>query len=226
MRVEVWSDVVCPWCYIGKRRLESAIDSFEGDVQVEWRSFELDPNAPKALPISLTQALASKYGMSTEKAAKMQEDVTKTALEDGIEMRFDLAKTGNTFDAHRLIHYAASLGLGPQMKERLLKAYFTDGHAIGDTAELTALAGEMDLDTTLVAEVLASDAFADAVRADEQQAQAYGARGVPFFVIDGRYGISGAQPAETLLKALQQAYAEITPTADAAPTCDDDGCAI
>lgn len=226
MRVEVWSDVVCPWCYIGKRRLEAAIAAFDGDVEVHWRSFELDPNAPRSLATPLTEMLARKYGMSVERARQMQDHVATTAAADGLDFHFDKARTGNTFDAHRLIHHAKSKGHGAEMKERLLAAYFTEGRAISDHTELSALAGEIGLDATEAAEVLASGAYAEDVRKDERQAHAYGARGVPFFVIDGRYGVSGAQPAETLLQVLRQARAEAPQPVEAAPGCDDDGCAV
>jgi predicted DsbA family dithiol-disulfide isomerase len=227
MRIDIWSDVVCPWCFIGKRRLEAALSDFDADVDIRWHSFELDPNAAKSLDIPLTEALAKKYGMTRERALQMQTHVTTTAAEDGIEMRFDIAKTGNTLDAHRLIHFAYESDLGDVMKERLLLAYFTEGRAISDRDELASLAGEVGLDTDAVAAMLASDAFTQAVRDDEAQARTLGATGVPFFVIDQRYGISGAQPAATLLQALNQAHSEAQAKEIAAGEgCDADGCEI
>ncbi len=225
MRIDIWSDVVCPWCFIGKRRLEAALSDFEPDVDIRWHSFELDPNAAKSLEIPLTDALAKKYGMTRERALQMQTHVTNTAAEDGIEMRFDIAKTGNTLDAHRLIHFAYDSDLGDVMKERLLLAYFTEGRAISDRDVLASLAGEVGLDTAEAAAMLESDAFIQAVRDDEAQARTLGATGVPFFVIDQRYGISGAQPAATMLQALNQAHSEAqSKEIEVGEGCDADGC--
>jgi predicted DsbA family dithiol-disulfide isomerase len=223
MVVEVWSDVVCPWCWIGKRRLERAIELVaRDDIEVRFRSFELDPRAVSSSSESLTAMLAKKYGMPLAKAEEMQRHVARTGAADGLDFHFEQAKPSNTFDAHRLIHHAASQGLGLEMKERLMQAYFSQGRAVGDHETLLGLAVEVGLDREGAAAVLAGDAYADAVRADEDEAHAIGARGVPFFVFDRRLAVSGAQPAEVLAAALRQALADVP----AGEVCDDDGCAV
>lgn len=212
LNIEIWSDVVCPWCYIGKRRFEAALAQFahQDQVDVTWRSFELDPTMPKTMPGSLTAMLAEKYGVSLEQAEGMNRQVTELAAAEGLTYRLERAQRGNSFDAHRLIHLAAQHGLQDAAKERLLHAYFTEGKAIGDPATLVALGGEIGLPEAEVQAMLASDAFAAAVRADQQRGAAFGIRGVPFFVINEKYGISGAQSAETFLSALEQVWAEET----------------
>jgi predicted DsbA family dithiol-disulfide isomerase len=211
MQVEIWSDVVCPWCYIGKRRFESALAQFEqrDQVDVTWRSFELDPTAPQHLPGSLTAMLAEKYGVGIEQAEGMNRQVTDLAAAEGLTYRLDIAQRGNSFDAHRLIHLAATHGLQDAAKERLLRAYFTEGQAIGLHDTLAALGADIGLPEAEVRAMLASDAFAADVRADQQRGSAFGIRGVPFFVINEKYGISGAQSAETFLNALEQIRAEM-----------------
>jgi predicted DsbA family dithiol-disulfide isomerase len=232
LQVEIWSDVVCPWCYIGKRRFEAALARFAHRDQVEltWRSFELDPSAGPSDDSAGTYAerLATKYGVSTAQAQGMLDNMTATAAGEGLDFRFDLARPGNTFDAHRLLHLAAAHGLQDALKERLDRGTFSEGLPSSDHAALAALAVEVGLPADEVNEVLGSDRYADAVRADESQARAYGISGVPFFVIGGRYGVSGAQPAEMLLSALQQAWAEQQPltTVAGGPTCDGDACTI
>ena len=205
MKVEVWSDVVCPWCYIGKRRFERALEGFEGEVEVAWRSFELNPGAPRTPERALDEGLARKYGMSVAQARYMMDHVTRTAADEGLAFDFGRAQGGNTLDAHRLLHLATERGLGAEMKERLLGAYFTEGRAISDRDELAALAGEVGLDAEEVAEILAGDAFTDAVRRDELRARELGVRGVPFFLIDERIGIEGAQPPELIRRGLVSA---------------------
>jgi predicted DsbA family dithiol-disulfide isomerase len=210
MKVEIWSDVVCPWCYIGKRRFESALAQFphRGEVEVEWRSFELDPEAPRTAELSGTHAeqIAAKFGRSPAEIAGMLQNVTQQAAGEGLDFRFDLNRGGNSFDAHRLLHLAKRHGLQNDLKERLDQGTFTEGLGVSEHEELTELAVEVGLPEAEVRAALASDEFAEAVRADEQQARAYGINGVPFFVIDGRYGVSGAQPAETFLQGLTQAW--------------------
>ena len=215
MTVEIWSDVVCPWCYIGKRRFEHALEQFaHGDqVAVVWRSFELDPHAPSVTPGRLDDMLAQKMGVSRERAAAMNAQVTALAAEEGLDYRLDQARHSNTFDAHRLIHLADEHGVQGAAKERLLHAYFSEGKAIGDTETLVALGVELGLNADDVRAALGGDAFASAVRADEQRAQMLGITGVPFFVLDGKYGVSGAQPTQTFLKALTQAWSEAQPQA-------------
>jgi predicted DsbA family dithiol-disulfide isomerase len=210
MRIDIWSDVVCPWCYIGKRRFETSLARFDHapDVEVVWHSYELDPDAPSVIEGSLVDRLASKYGMSRERARQAHAHVSEVAAAEGLDFRLDDARHGNTFDAHRLVQYAATVGRQGETKERLMRAYFTEGVAVGDRAELVAPAVDAGLDETEVRRVLAGDAFGDAVRDDEAQARAIGVRGVPFFVVDGRYGVSGAQPATVFDEVLRTSWAE------------------
>jgi predicted DsbA family dithiol-disulfide isomerase len=233
MKVDIWSDVVCPFCYIGKRRLEEALESFahRDDVEVVWHSFQLDPTAPAIAEGRTVDKLAAKYGMTLEQAVAAQESLAANAATVGLEFNWRETKSGNTFDAHRLLHFAATQGRADAMKERLLRAFFTEGAQIGDRDVLARLAGEAGVGQQQAREVLESGAHADEVRADIAQAQAYGIRGVPFFVIDGKYGISGAQPTELFSQALDQAWTEAHPlqmvTTDAGDaTCEGDSCAI
>lgn len=228
MRVDVWSDVVCPWCYIGKRRLEAALARFpeRERVEVVFHSFELDPSSPKQSTMPLGELLAKKYGMSRAQADQMQARVTGVAAEDGLEFHLDEAAPENTLDAHRVLHLAAARGKQAAVKEALMRAYFTEGRRVGDPATLHAVAVEAGLDAEEVRGTLADPtAYAEAVRADQARARQYGITGVPFFVIAEKYGVSGAQPAETLLAALSRAWTERPPEAGAGEVCDDDGCA-
>lgn len=235
MTVEIWSDVVCPWCYVGKRKFEAALERFEhsDDVDLVWRSFELDPDAgpSPAEAGSYAARIAAKYGQGLEAAQGMIDTMTANAAAEGLDFRFDLARPGNTFDAHRLLHLAREHGLQDTLKERLDRATFTEGSPSSDHTALHGLAVEVGLPGDEVDAVLASDRYADAVRADEAQARAYGISGVPFFVIDQKYGISGAQPADVVLGALEQAWGERSPlnmvaAAGDAPGCEGDSCAI
>lgn len=238
MKIEIWSDVVCPWCYIGKRRFEKALAQFphRDAVTVTWRSFELDPNAPLSSQDTLNEMLAQKYGITIEQAAKMNARVSALATAEELDYHLDQAKPSNTFDAHRLIHLAASKGIQGAVKERLMRAYFTEGLPIGDAETLARVAAEAGLDADEARATLASDDYAEDVRADEARAAAFGISGVPFFVVDERYGISGAQPPEVILNALQTAWAASQPLtivsgdaeSDAADTgaCEGDSCAI
>ena len=236
MQVEIWSDVVCPWCYIGKRKFEAALAAFDhrDDVAVTWRSYELDPGAPARRDLPMVELLQKKYSMTEEQAVAANDRVTAIAAGVGLEYHLDRAAMGNTFDAHRLIHLAAAHGRGDAMKERLMAGYFTEGAAVGDTATLEQLAADVGLDTDEVRAVLAGDAFADEVRDDERQASALGISGVPFFVIDRAYGISGAQDPDVILGALERAWADTHPgrLVDAAPgddgaaACDGEACAV
>jgi predicted DsbA family dithiol-disulfide isomerase len=212
--IEVWSDVACPWCYVGKRRLEAALAEFEprNEVSVVWRSFELDPGAPRERDVDNATHLAAKYGRSRDEALAMQRRMADIAAGDGLEMRHDIARGGNTFDAHRLLHLAAERGVQDAVKERVMRAYHSEGEPIGDAATLERLAVEAGLDAAEVREVLAGDRYAAEVREDEREATELGIHGVPFFVVDRAYGASGAQPPETLLELLRQAKAaEATP---------------
>ena len=215
LKVEVWSDVVCPWCYIGKRRFEAALARFDhrDEVELVWRSFELDVSAPpsSAEQGKYAERLASKYGCSGTEAQVMLDNMTVTAAQEGLDFRFDLARPGNTFDAHRLLHLALEHGQQDELKERLDAATFTEGSPASDHGALRALATQVGLPEVEVDAVLTSDRYCDQVRADEAQARAYGISGVPFFVIDGRYGISGAQPADAVLQTLDKAWSERPP---------------
>ncbi len=204
LTVEIWSDVVCPWCYIGKRRFEAAVEQFDGEVEVVWRSFELDPSAPAVREHTATEHLAAKYGMSVEQAEASHVKMTELAAQEGLEYHFERARGGNSFDAHRLIHLAAAHGKQGEAKERVMRAYFTEGVPIGDREALIALGDELGLDARAALE---SDEYADAVREDEMLAQRIGIQGVPFFVLGRRYGVSGAQPADVLAQALEKACA-------------------
>jgi predicted DsbA family dithiol-disulfide isomerase len=210
MQVEIWSDVVCPWCYLGKRNFEEALQQFghHDDVDVAYRSFELDPTAPQGQAEPVVELLASKYGMSPQQAEDAQRQMEQRAAQSGLTFRMEGLRRGNTRDAHRLVHLARERGLQAVMVERLHRAYFTDQESIFDHASLIRLAAEVGLDPAEVAAVLESDRFSAEVTADEQVAHALGASGVPFFVIDRRYGISGAQPAAVIGRALDQAWAE------------------
>jgi predicted DsbA family dithiol-disulfide isomerase len=236
MKVEIWSDVVCPWCYIGKRRFENALERFahRDDVEVVWRSFELDPSAPVRRTGDSAQRLADKYGMSREQAAASQDRLTQMAAAEGLAFHFENAQSGNTFDAHRLLHLASERGVQDEVKERLFRAYFSEGEAIGEPETLVRLAAEVGLDPAEADKVLGSDTYAAEVRAEEQQASELGINGVPFFVVDRRYGVSGAQPADVLLQVLDRAWAETHPTLLLTPagvgasdtSCTDETCAI
>ncbi len=209
MQVEIWSDVVCPWCYLGKRRLEQALERFphRDRIDIVWRSFELDPDAPTA-PQDLAARLASRYGMSTQEAADRNSQMTELAAESGLAFRLDIAKPANTFDAHRVLHVARADGRESEAKERLLAAYFSEGRVISDTDTLVELAAEVGVDPDRTRAALAGDGFAGEVRADEREAVELGITGVPFFVLGRRYAVSGAQPPELLLQALEQAWAD------------------
>ena len=213
LTIEIWSDVVCPWCYIGKRRFERAFELFEhrDAVSVIWRSFELDPNSPKTADQTVREMLASKYGVSLAEADAMQSRVSEMAAREGLDYRLDLTKRTNTFDAHRLIHFAKTQGLQDEMKERLMKGYFMEGAAPGDPETLIALAAEVGLgaqDGLDARAVVEGNAYASDVRADEERAARLQIRGVPFFLAAGKYGASGAQAPETLLGLLQRAWDE------------------
>lgn len=210
MTIEIWSDVVCPFCYIGKRELERALAQFEhaDQVQVTWRSFELDPDAPVRSEHDMYGMLVAKYGGTREDAKARVEGVVQRARTVGLDYQMDKAVMGSSFDAHRLLQLAKTKGKGDAMKERLFKAYFTEGAHLADTATLIRLGSEVGLDGGEVAEMLSTSAFTDAVRKDEQDARRVGVRGVPFFVVDNKYSVSGAQPSEVFLGALRQAWGE------------------
>lgn len=235
LAVEVWSDIACPWCYVGKRRLESAIDQLQQpeSISVHWRAFELDPSAPARYPASPShlQRLAHKYSLTQAAAAQMLDRMQRVGQAEGIAFDFDKIQGGNTFDAHRLLCFAATQGRQNALKERLLHAYFSEGVAVSDHVELARLAEQVGLDVEASSAVLASDAFANEVRAEQHAARELGIRGVPFFVI-GRYGVSGAQPPEVLHDVLERALNELPDPAprpkpaehDDALVCTPEGC--
>ena len=208
MDVEIWSDVNCPWCYIGKRRFEGALSRFEhaDQTRVTWRSFELDPGAPAETPGNGAAMLAEKYGLALERAREMEQNVTEIAAGDGLDYDLEHARIGSTFDAHRLLHLAKREGRQDEMKERLFRARFTEGRLISDLETLVQLATEVGLDGTEVRAMLSGDEFADSVREEESVAHELGISGVPMFVVDRKFGMSGAQPAEQLLALLEHAW--------------------
>jgi predicted DsbA family dithiol-disulfide isomerase len=210
LTVDVWSDIACPWCYVGKRRLEAALERFphRDQVTVVWHAFELDPTAPRERDDSVSYAgrLAAKYGRSKPEAQAMIDNMTRTGAADGLDLHFEKVRSGNTFDAHRLIAMAAAQGKGGQAEERLFRAYMTEGELVSDPDVLVRLGGELGLDPDEVRAMLAGDAFTAEVRSDEQAARQIGIRGVPFFVLGQKYGVSGAQPPEVLLGALTKAW--------------------
>jgi predicted DsbA family dithiol-disulfide isomerase len=226
MRVEIWSDVVCPWCYIGKRRFENALAGFahRADVEVIHRSFQLDPTTPRGETYDTTTMLAEKYGVSPGQVQAMTSRVEQTAAGEGLDYHLGATRSGNTLDAHRVLHLARAQGRQAEVLERFYRAYFTEGQSLFDTPSLVRLAAEAGLDPGDVQRVLDGDDYADAVAADGYEAAALGAGGVPFFVVDGRYGISGAQPREVFARALAQAWSESHPlTALAGPAAVGDG---
>lgn len=234
MQVEVFSDVVCPWCYIGKRHMEQALERFPhaDQVSVTYRSYQLSPDTPKDADGTLTEMLSEKYRVTLEQAQAMNDRVSGVAAEAGLDYHLDQAHPANTFDAHRLLHFAAAHGKQAEMKERLLASYFTEGKRIGDTDVLVGEAEAVGLDGTAARAVLDGTDYTDDVNADLSLAQAFGVTGVPFFVIDRKYGLSGAQPAEVIRQALENAWMESHPLtmvgatpAAAAASGDGDSCA-
>jgi predicted DsbA family dithiol-disulfide isomerase len=229
VHVEIWSDIACPWCYVGKRRFEAALASFEhrDDVTVTWRSFELDPAAPRERDVDGATHLAEKYGTTREQALAMHQRMTDVAAEDGLEFRFDKARGGNTFDAHRLVHLAAAHGKQDAMEERLMRGYLTEGEPIGDPEALARLAIDAGLPEDEVRELLAGDRFAAEVREDERTAARFGIHAVPFYVVDRALGASGAQPAEVFGELLRRGWEAQAPTIAVAAdgeTCGVEGC--
>ncbi len=210
MNVEIWSDVVCPYCYIGKREFENALAKFPNreEVDVEWKSFELDREAPVRADDDMFNMLAKKYGKTREEAKEMVAGVVERARSVGLEYDMEHAVMGSSFDAHRLIQFAKTKGKADEAEERLFKAHFVLGEHIGDRSVLKRIAEEIGLDGNQVEEMLASEAYADAVQEDEYEAQQIGVRGVPFFVLDRKYAVNGAQASDHFLGALEQAWAE------------------
>jgi predicted DsbA family dithiol-disulfide isomerase len=230
VRIEVWSDVVCPWCYIGKRRLEAALERFphRDEVEVVWRSFQLDPSVPEGETHATLPTLAARYGRPVEEMRAMMRHVEETAAGEGLT--YDLANGvgGNTLLAHELTHLAAERGLQGAMEERLFSAYFQEGRPVFDVDSLVPLAVEVGLDEAEVRAALADHRYRPAVLEDAGTARALGATGVPFFVVDRRYGAAGAQPADLLLQLLERAWADahLLTTVPAADGCEGDSCAV
>jgi predicted DsbA family dithiol-disulfide isomerase len=240
MRIDIWSDYACPFCYIGKRRLEHALSQFpdRDKVEVVFRSFQLDPNARTDETRDIHDILAAKYGMTRDKAKATNAQLAEQAQGVGLEFNFDTVQSTNTFDGHRLSHYASTKGKAPQMTERLLRAYFTDSLNLGDRKVLAELAAEIGLDQAETAAVLESDAYADQVNADIDAARLLNITGVPFFVFNNKYAVSGAQPGPVFTEVLDTVWAEEQNApvlqvvgkpqskAEDADGCDDGSCSI
>lgn len=213
MQVEIWSDLACPWCYIGMRRFEVALASFEhrDEVEVTWRSFELDPGAPAAPEGDRVERLARKYGTTREVAEERQRQIAELAAADGLEMRFELVRDGNSFDAHRVLHLAAARGLQDAVNERLFRARFAEGVLLSEHEELERLAAEAGLPAAEVRDLLGGDGYAADVRADEQAGATLGITAVPFYVVDRAMGASGAHPPEVFAQLLERGWAARSP---------------
>ncbi|MBW8482741.1 DsbA family oxidoreductase [Actinomadura parmotrematis] len=234
MKVEIWSDIACPWCYIGKARFTQGLADFahRDQVEVVFRSFELDPASPTGTTSEVVPMLAAKYGMTLEQARQAEQRVAANARDAGLDYITDGRDNGNTFDIHRLLHFAADHGRQERLLDLAYRANFAEQRSIYDRDRLLDLAAEAGLDRDAAAAVLDDPAaYADRVRADEREAAALGATGVPFFVLDRRLGVSGGQPAEVFTQALQQAWDSRSPLttlagAPDADTCGPDGCDI
>lgn len=212
MKVDVWSDIVCPWCYIGSRNLEQALASFAHADQVElvWRSFELDPRVPAERQGTYVEHLGRKYGTAPEEARAHLDRIVSAGAKAGVDLRFDVARPGNSFDAHRLLHLARALGLQHRLKQRLFTAMFTEGHPIGDRDTLVRLAADVGIPEDEARLAFEDEELAADVRAEETTAHDLGVQGVPFFVFDRRLAVSGAQPPEVLLEVLDRAWLDAT----------------
>jgi predicted DsbA family dithiol-disulfide isomerase len=232
MKIEIWSDVACPWCYIGKRRFEAALAGFEhrDSVEVKWRSYQLDPTLPEHYDGTELDYLSSRKGMPRQQVSQMFEHVTEQAKAEGLNYRFDAVVVANSFTAHRLIHLAAAHGKQDEAKERLLSDHFEHGRDIGSREYLTSLALDLGISAEKAEELFTTDKYADDVRLDVSEGQALGISGVPFFVIDRKFGLSGAQPTATFAAALAQAWQEANPLVLVNSTdgdaCGPDGCSV
>ena len=223
MRVDIWSDVVCPFCYIGKKRLESAAEEAGVELEIHWHRFQLDPDAPARLEISNSERLAQKYGRSIEDVEEMQRNIAEMAKAEGIEFNWQIANSGNTFNAHRIIHLAQSKGLGSEAEEAFFFSYMTQGLPIGERETLEDVASRIGLNPVEVDDLLDSDEYAEFVKFDQEVArEQLKVTGVPFFVFDQRVALAGAQPKEVFLQVLEKA--QDTPAAEQAPACSDDSC--
>lgn len=231
MRVDIWSDVMCPFCYIGKRHLEKALEEFEhrDDVEVVWHSYQLDPDARPQPGKDAYTYLAERKGQPVEWSRQAHKQVTEMAARAGLHYDFDKVVIANSFDAHRLVQLAKKYGKGDEMEEQLFKGHFTDGKDVGDHKVLMEMAKAIGLNEKEVADVLNGNAYADEVQADIAMAEQIGVRGVPFFVINNKYGVSGAQPPATFVQALNKAWEEyakenkLTMVDGSAPACEPNG---
>ncbi|MDP9048601.1 MAG: DsbA family oxidoreductase [Bacteroidota bacterium] len=210
MKVEIWSDVMCPFCYIGKRRFEAALEQFthKGQIEIEWKSFQLNPDLVTDPEININEYLADKKGWGLEQANEMNTHVTQMAAEVGLTYNFDKAIVANSFNAHRISHLAKKHGLGVEMEEQLFKAYFTDGKNIDDRQTLIELGAQIGLNAAEIKQTLESNTYADEVKHDIAEAQYLGIQGVPFFVMNGKYGVSGAQAVPVFAQTLEKAFDE------------------
>jgi predicted DsbA family dithiol-disulfide isomerase len=210
MKVEIWSDVMCPFCYIGKRRFESALQQFpfKDQIEIEWKSFQLNPDIKFEPGKHINQFLAEHKGISVERAKEMNDYVTNMAAAEGLRYNFDKAVVANSFDAHRFSHFAAKHGKGDAAEESLFKAYFTEGKNISDRDTLVQLGEDIGLNKEEVKQALESNAYAKEVQGDISEAEALGVRGVPFFVLDRKYAVSGAQSADAFVQALDRSFSE------------------
>lgn len=224
MKVEIWSDFACPFCYIGKRRFEQAAQQVGGRIKVEFRSYELDPGAPKKAEEDVHSMLAKKYGMTREKAKAMNDQLTAQAKEAGLDYQMDTIILANTHDAHRLSHFAKEKGKMNEFKERVLKAYFTESLHIADFNVLAQCAEEAGLIKEEAIEVLESGRYSSQVRADQEEAHEIGVQGVPFFVFNEKYAVSGAQSVESFVQVLQQVAEDEKVTAEKTEWCQEDDC--
>jgi predicted DsbA family dithiol-disulfide isomerase len=208
LKIEIWSDVMCPFCYLGKRKIENAINDFphKSKVEIEWKSFQLDPTTKSQPGKSTYDYLAEKYGRDRQWSLEMHENVTNLAKAEGLEYNFDKAIIANSFDAHRLSHLAKKYGKGNELEELIFKAYFTEGKDVSEIEALVDLGRNVGLDETEIRNMLASKQFKEAVQNDIIEAQQIGVRGVPFFVLDRKYAISGAQPNEVFTETLEKAW--------------------
>ncbi|TLM75027.1 DsbA family oxidoreductase [Pseudarthrobacter sp. NamB4] len=232
MKIEIWSDVACPWCFIGKRRFEAALAAFphRDSVEVTWRSYQLDPTLPEHYEGTELEYLSSRKGLPAQRVSQMFDHVAQQARAEGLDYRFDAVVVANSFTAHRLIHLAAAHGRQDEAKERLLSGHFEHGQDIGSREYLTSLGVDLGLGRGEVEELFTTDKYANSVRSDVEEARSLGISGVPFFVIDRKYGLSGAQPAETFTAALNQAWQESNPlvlvNSTDADACGPDGCQV
>ena len=212
MKVEIWSDIMCPFCYIGKRNFEAALNEFDAknEIEIEWKSFQLDPTIPKSFEkkVSTYEYLAERKGMPVERSKELHDSLVETARKVGLTYNFEKAVVANSFDAHKLIQLAKTKGLGDAAEESLFKAYFSNGQDMSDHSTLIRLGKEIGLNEEEITAALVSEEFEAKVNFDVSEGSQLGVTGVPFFVFDRKYAVSGAQPIETFLNALKQSHAE------------------